>query len=35
MEASSLTGDNVLKLFSDASKFLYARFGQDDDMTDN
>ena len=35
MEASSLTGDNVLKLFSDAAKFLYTRFGQEDDLTDN
>lgn len=35
MEASAKSGDNVLKLFSDAAKFLYTRFGQDDDLTDN
>ena len=33
-EASAKSGDNVLKLFSDASKFLYQRFGLMDGTSD-
>lgn len=30
-EASAKSGDNVFRLFSDAAKFLYLRFGVDED----
>ena len=33
-EASAKSGDNVLNLFKDATRFLYSRFGADEDLLD-
>jgi len=33
IEASSKSGDNVYRLFSDAAKFLFLKFGMEDDLS--
>jgi hypothetical protein len=33
-ESSAKSGENVYRLFSDAAKFLYIKFGMEDDLSD-